>query len=717
MMRINRRRLACFVLLLGLGLAPLSVLQAAQEGKGLNLLLVTVDTLRPDRLGCYGSSFLQTPQMDTLAKRGVVFEKAFAHTPLTLPSHTNILLGTTPLYHGVHENSQAVVIDQFVTMAEFLKDMGYSTGAFIGAFPLDSRYGLAQGFDVYDESYPAKGTSSFEFPERKASAVVESALDWLDEQRNTWFLWIHLWDPHAPYIPPEPYLTQFKDDLYSGEVAYVDAELKRIFDFLDSERLVDNTLVILTGDHGEGLGDHGEDTHGFFAYNSTLWIPLIMAGPDIAPRKVDQFVSHIDIFPTVCEGLGFRQPDGLQGQSLWPLLRGKRIKAGPIYFESLQSYYHSGWAPLKGYIEEKKKFIQSPIPELYDLSSDFEEKTNIIQKANLDRFQKRMLDLQKQLALTDRPQGKQKVDREALEKLRSLGYVVSAVPQFKKEYGPEYDLKTLLPVIQKQLRAMDLFSQGDAEGSIGLLKELILEREDFEKAYYQLSQIYESLGRIPECIAILDEGYVKNPENYELVSKYGIQLVKYGQLDKGVEVLKKAVGIIDFDPDVWLHLGIAAWEKGDFDEARDFYKRAMDLDEDNAVLFNNLGILHFSLFMQKQNQADYIQASEYFKKAIERDPSLASAYNGLGGTYNVVGQKDAAINLWEKAVELDPYFSLPVYNLGIAYFEKGDKAAALRHLERYLELVGRALPTAERKRVEKLIDECKKIGDCPQFID
>ncbi|MGD2295167.1 MAG: sulfatase-like hydrolase/transferase [Candidatus Aminicenantes bacterium] len=706
-MKLNKRRTRLLVLS-GMMFMTLSTLYVYSEREDLNLLLITVDTLRPDRLGCYSTAHLKTPQMDALAERGVVFDRAFAHNPLTLPSHVNILLGKTPLYHGVHENSHAVVLDQFLTMAEFFKDKGYSTGAFVGAFPLDSRYGLDQGFDIYDESYPSKSTNTFAFPERKASAVVGSALSWLNDQKGKWFLWIHLWDPHAPYLPPEPFLTQFKDDLYSGEVAYVDSELAKVFGFLDEEGLVEKTLVVLTGDHGEALGEHGEDTHGYFAYNSTLWVPLIFAGPEITSRRVDLYVSHIDIFPTVCQVLGYEEPEGLQGKSLRPLMGGKRMKGRPIYFESLQAYYHSGWAPLRGYIEKDRKFIHSPIPELYDLSEDFGEGTNIVEESGLDKYEKRMKELQDLLTWTDRPETKQKVDREALEKLRSLGYVVSAVPQTKKDYGPEDDLKTLLPILQKQLEAMDHFNAGKAGESIKLMEEIIEERPDFEKAYYQLSQIYESQGRVPEALAVLEKGFTNNPQNYEIVSKYGIQLVIYGQLDRGMDVLKHAVSLIDFDPDVWMHLGIGAWQKGNFDEASDFYRRALALDADNAVLFNNLGMLHFSVFMQKKNPADYIQASEYFKKAIERDPTLASAYNGLGGTYNIIGQKENAISLWEKAVELDPYFDLPVYNLGMAYFEKGDKAEALKHFERYLEMRKNTLQAAEKKRIEALIARCKK---------
>ena len=244
-----------------------------------NLLLITIDTLRPDRLSCYSSEHLKTPRIDSLAGRGVLFTQAFAHTPSTLPSHANILLGATPLYHGVHDNSNFIVREEFLTLAEYLKSFGYSTGAFVGAFPLDSRFGLTQGFDVYDDNYGYKDSQEFTYVERKAEVVVEKSISWLKTERNPWFIWIHLFDPHQRYYPPEPFRTQHQGKLYDGEVAYVDFALGKLFDYLEKNKLFDKTLIIFTGDHGESLGEHGEPTHGYFAYNSTLWVPLIISFP------------------------------------------------------------------------------------------------------------------------------------------------------------------------------------------------------------------------------------------------------------------------------------------------------------------------------------------------------------------------------------------------------------------------------------------------------
>jgi arylsulfatase A-like enzyme len=249
----------------------------------LNVLLISIDTLRADWLSCYGSKHLKTENIDGLAEKGVLFSRAFANTSTTLPSHTNILLGVTPPYHGVHDNSSFVVREEFLTLAEHLKVYGYSTGAFVGAFALDSRFGLDQGFDIYDDEFEDKKTKKSSEVERKAEKVIENTLAWLKKQEEPWFLFVHCWDPHGPYEPPEPFLTQYKDHP------------------LEENNLFKETLVIFTGDHGESLGQHNEDTHGFFAYNTTIWIPLIVISPGLEKRRVAHYVSHIDIFPTVCE--------------------------------------------------------------------------------------------------------------------------------------------------------------------------------------------------------------------------------------------------------------------------------------------------------------------------------------------------------------------------------------------------------------------------------
>jgi arylsulfatase A-like enzyme/Flp pilus assembly protein TadD len=705
---LKRRVFFLFFTLLLMIFADYSLLGSKSKQEDLNILLITIDTIRPDRLSCYSTKYLKTPRIDSLAAKGAVFDRAVAHNPLTLPSHVNILLGTTPLYHGVHDNSKFRVAEDFLTLAEYLKSKEYSTAAFIGAFPLDSRFGLSQGFDVYDDSYPSESSGAFSLAERKAEEVVEAALGWLGKQSSQWFAWVHLWDPHTLYSPPEPFKSQFKDDPYSGEVAYTDSELGKIFDYLEGRELLKNTLVILTGDHGESLGEHGELTHGYFAYNSTLWVPLIIAGPGVEPSRIDEYVSHVDIFPTVCDILGTEEPPFLQGVSLVPLMKGKKIKKRAIYFESLNPYFNRGWAPVRGFVEGRKKFIDSPLPEFYDLEKDFDEKKNIVQEINLDKYQKELKDLEKDLSSPQRAESRQRIDREAQEKLRSLGYIVSPASQLKKSYGAEDDLKTLLPIQQKLDRAVVLHDEGQVEESIRLLNEIIGEKKDCAPAYLYLFQMLREQGLEEKSREIIEEGYKNNPENYAIVSSYGILLVKGREWDKGIEVLQKGLGLIDFDPDAWNHLGIAYWRKGEDQKALQYYKKALSLDDTNALVFSNLGALYLSIFMRSKKSEDHFQSMEYFKKAIELDPDLGLAYRGLGVAYRVIGKTEEAIIIWEKALELIPNDDFLVYNLGVAHLEIGSKAQALKYFEKYLLLNEKTISAEERRKIEALIQKCKE---------
>jgi arylsulfatase A-like enzyme len=296
-------------------------LSRADTGK--NVLLITIDTLRADRLSCYSTKHVPTPNIDSLAKEGVLFSRAFANTSTTLPSHTNILSGVSPLYHGVHDNLHFVVREDLLTLAEHLKANGYATAAYVGAYPLDSRFGLDQGFDIYDDEYPHRYDQGLSSLERRAEDVVAKAVEGLKRLNSPWFVWLHCYDPYLPYDPPEPFNSRFNNNPYDGEVAYVDSVLGKLMGYLKAQNLFDETMIIFTGDHGESLGQHGEMSHGFYAYNTTIWVPFIINVPGSDARRVQQNVSHLDIFPTVCDFVGIKKPSYLQGFSLLPALEGK----------------------------------------------------------------------------------------------------------------------------------------------------------------------------------------------------------------------------------------------------------------------------------------------------------------------------------------------------------------------------------------------------------
>lgn len=676
----------------------------------LNFLLVTIDTLRADRLSCYSREHLETPNIDSLAERGIIFTKAFAHTSTTLPSHANILLGTVPLHHGVHDNGTFIVKDEFLTLAEHLKSNGYSTGAFVGAYPLDSRFGLAQGFDVYDENYRGTSTQKLLYIERNAEEVVESASEWLEDQKNPWFLWVHCFDPHDPYEPPEPFRTEYKERPYDGEVAYVDSSLEKLFTHLKGNGLLDNTLVVLTAGHGESLGDHGEKTHGYYAYNSTIWVPLIILAPGVTGSRNSQVVCHIDIFPTVCDILQVEISPFLQGVSLLPLLQGKRIPERSVYFESLYPYYSRGWAPLKGIINENEKFIDSPIPELYDLERDFDELKNLAGESGLEKYRKELARITREQSLPDgEARARQKMDRESLQKLRSLGYISTRGALEKKDFGPQDDVKRLLPFHNKSMEALDFYRQGDASGGIRLLKEVITERDDIDIAYSNLATIYKDEGRLGDALKVLEQGLQRLPSSYEIFTIYVNYLLDARRYDDVIEIFN-AMNLrqMENDPEVWNFLGAAYSNKGDLDKALEAYEMALSIDNQYAVVHKNIGAVHFSIFLKTKERSSFQKALQSFKKAIEINPGLASAYNGLGGAYLYAGNLEGAVYCLEKALELDPNFSNALYNLGLAYLQKGERTKALQSFNLYKDRYGRFLSPSGKKRLEELILKCKQ---------
>jgi len=675
----------------------------------LNILLITIDTLRADRLSCYGSQNPMTPHIDALAERGVLFSRAFANTSTTLPSHANILLGVTPNYHGVHENLNFVVKEELLTLAEHLKNNGYATGAFVGAYPLDSRFGLAQGFDIYDDQYSRNHTENFVSLERNAEAVIKGAMEWLEGQRSPWFLWIHCWDPHTPYEPPEPFKTEYKEHPYEGEVAYVDLALEKLLDHMKKNRLFDSTLIIFTGDHGESLGQHGEQTHGFFAYNSSTWIPLIISHPASVPGRVGYYVSHIDIFPTVCDVVGIAKPSVLQGRSLLPAMKGRKLPERPIYFESLYPYYSRGWAPLKGFILDKKKFISSPVPEFYDLDHDFDEFNNLVEQKKIAELRSQLKKIMDDLTPSEKIDSAQKVDRETREKLASLGYISSVQVSQKKNFGIQDDVKTLLPYVNKADEAWALYEEGKRDAGINLLKEIIQERKDIDLAYKNLAFIYRAEGNTKEAIAILEQGLNSLPTNYEIFIEYMKLLLSGQQYDKVISSFEKlSIREAEYDPAIWNNLGAAYAQKGKFEEAIKAYEMGLSLDENLPELNNNLANACFSFGLQSKDTLLFSRCFEYYKKAIELDPEYSAPYHGLGHAYKQEGNMEGAITCWEKALEVNPEFSTALFELATAYLNTGDTMKAFQMLSDYKNQYFQLMSPVEREKIDALLEKARK---------
>jgi arylsulfatase A-like enzyme/Flp pilus assembly protein TadD len=696
----------CAVALTALVIGAIGPARAAGPGATapLNLLLITVDTLRADRLSCYDPTHVRTPVMDGLAASGTVFTRAFSHVPLTLPAHTSLLVGRTPPAHGVRDNGRFVVPDGLQTLAELLKARGYATGAFVGGYPLHSRFGLAQGFDTYDDRFSAAPGVGREFAESRAGTVVDKAVAWTGERRTPWFLWVHLYDPHDPYGPPQPFLSRFEDRPYDGEVAYVDETLGRLFAALRDEGLLDKTVIVLTADHGESLGDHGELTHGFLTYNPVLWVPLILSAPGLAPGRSDETVAHIDVFPTVCDLLSVPKPAGLEGRSLLPALQGRKLQPRPVYFECLSSYYGRGWAPIHGLIEGGMKFVDSPIPELYDLAVDFGEAKNLAPGRDLAALRERLKKLDREAA----PGTEAKLDTAAIERLRSLGYTAGPAPSRKESFGPADDVKTLLPFHTKAMRALVLSREGRPGQAVEMLKEVVTARSDLDVARVNLALVYEDEGRTDAARQVLFEGLEALPDSYDLFTHAVGFLIARGEFEAAASLIEsRSLPQMESDPKIWVDLGLCRRNLKDYDRARAAYEAALAIDPTYPVVHNNLGTLELAVGAAGPHPAAPARAAAHFERAIDLDPGYAAAHYGLGQARYRLGRLAPAIASMTQALELEPGLVDAYFYLGMALYRQKRFGEALAPLETYRAKARRDLTAADLKTLEGVIAECR----------
>src|SRR5438093_5998304 len=392
-----------------------------------NVLLVTIDTLRADHLGCYGHAGAATATLAAVAAGGGSFATAIADVPLTGPSHASSLTGRTPLGHGFRDNGGYVIPAEAKTAADDFRQAGYRTAAFVSGFPLDRRFGFDRGFDAYDDHLP-KGNDPRRTPyvERFADGTTDAALRWLAGPATgtrPFFLWVHYYDPHAPYEPPGPLGERFRSSPYDGEIAFVDSQLARLLGALNDKRQLARTLVLVTADHGESLGEHGEGTHGLFVYDATLRVPWIMAGPGLDPGRVASTVARgIDVLPTLLDYAGLAPAPGIEGRSLRPAAEGREMSDAPAYAESLYGVREFGWAPLHAWRTARFKLIDAPRPELYDLDADAGERTNRVAELP-DRAAELRRPLQAALSASATPAAAASVDPETAARLAALGYV------------------------------------------------------------------------------------------------------------------------------------------------------------------------------------------------------------------------------------------------------------------------------------------------------
>lgn len=670
-----------------------------------NVLLITIDTLRADALGSYGGR-ASTPNLDRLTALGVRFDFAHAHAVVTLPSHASILTGLYPFQHGIHDNAGFRLPTGTPTLATLLHPHGLATGAFIGSFALDSRFGLNSGFDVYDERYGKSNVASgFKMAERRADVVVAAATSWIAQQKGRWFAWVHVFDPHAPYEPPPPYDRQYADAPYHGEVAFTDAALGPL---LDAARDASGrpTLVIVTGDHGEGLGDHGEQTHGLFAYEATLRIPLILAqvsrdtpawaagstAPAGQARVSTVAARHVDLVPTVLDALGLAKPASLPGRTLLPGTSGEDTTARPSYFEALSTMFNRGWAPLTGTLVNRDKYIELPLPELYDLGGDPAEATNLA-----DRQPDLRRTLQSRLGAFGATASavRQTEDAESRARLQALGYVAGNAP-VKARYTEADDPKRLVGVDQQLRRAVELYERRQPSAAIAAFRQVIAERPAMELAYGQLAMLQWEVGQPADAIGTLRASLKAGCDSVAIRTRLGTYLAESGNVKEAIPLLQQAAAADTADADALNALGIALARSGRTAEARAAFERILAAEPANTMALENLG----SIALGEGRLAD---AGRIYTSALQADPGSTQANNGLGVVELKAGNRKAAIEHFSRSVSRDSGNYDALYNLAIELANDGQLEAARPYLEQFVRTAPTAFYARDIQRVQAVL--------------
>ena len=494
----------------------------AKRSGELNVLFVTIDTLRADRLGCYGYTRAHTPVIDSLAASGVRFENAYSHHPVTLPSHVTLFTGTHAAHHGVDDNGLFRLADEAVTVAETLKGAGFSTGAVISSFVLNSQYGLDQGFDMYDDSLSVGRKQDLGgFEEMTATGVSDRALEWIEQHaQERWFLWLHYYDPHGDFEPPPAYMRAGTKP-YDGEIAYVDAELGRLMAELEKRGLTERTLTIITSDHGESLGEHEELAHGLFLYEATMRVPLIVSLPGAIPagRVAKQTVSLVDVAPTLLSVLDLTTPERAQGRSLMPLLFSDPAEwtETPVIMETMTPWHQYGFSPTSAMVQGNFKFIESPRPELYDLTADPHELTNIIDQ---NRSRARSMAKQRRelhaLYSESSIEGGSRVemDDRARDRLKSLGYVFAG-PSSDEGFGDAPDVKDKIQIMKAIKMASELRAAGREKEAFSTLENVLESSPDTRLVlnrlgtWYALKKDFGNGERYFKRLLRLDPDYIE----------------------------------------------------------------------------------------------------------------------------------------------------------------------------------------------------------------
>ncbi len=663
------------------GAIELGRLPAGARREALNLLVVTLDTTRADRLGAYGKPTASTtPVFDRLAGDGVLFEQAMTSAPLTLPAHATMFTGHFPPQHGVRDNGGFFLDPSATTLAERLKARGYQTGAFVGAFVLDSKWGLDQGFDHYADDFDLSKVKAMSLGnvQRPANEVVDLALPWLQSVASQrFFAWLHFYDAHAPYEPPEPFASQYRTQPYNGEVAFVDAQLGRVVAFLEARGLLEKTVVVVLGDHGESLGEHEEGTHGFFVYETATHVPFLIRAPfdRTRGRRVTSLVRTADLAPTVLDLLG-TEPAASEapapGKSLVPVMTGAAADLGAEgYAEAMYPLHHYGWSALRAVRIGQYKLIDAPRPELFDLAADPGETTNLFESRRDvgNRLQRALRALEAQFARAAAPAKAETIDPETRARLTSLGYVSSFVATDTDDTVARADPKDKIALFNLMSDARELGHDeaADTAKMIALLRQVVEDDPQVIDAWFSLGNVYYRQGDFAEALTHFSKALALKPD-------YDLALINMANAYRAL---------------------------GRDDEALAGYEHYLRVDPKNAWVHYQAGEIHLD-----RGATD--RAAEYFRQALAIDPKVASARVALGVVALNRGDTAAAERELRAALEASPEVRLAHFNLGVIAEGRGDTDAALaayreefaRHDDAYKAIFNAARLLLQRRSPE-----------------
>jgi len=683
-------------LILRPGVSPSTRLDRFWSENGIqkpNVILMTLDTTRADHLACYGYPGVRTPFIDSLARRGVLFEQAASNSPLTLPAHCSILTGMYPTYHGVRINGNTALNEQQVTLAEVYSGQGYQCGAFIGAFVLDGRWGLRQGFNHYDDHFDLKKYKHIDLGavQRPGNEVMDVALEWLEGQKESpFFAWIHFYDPHTPYEPPEPYLSEYGPKglagLYDGEIAFMDEQIGRCIDWLENNGLNQNTVLVLVGDHGEGLGSHGEGTHGYFIYDYAIHVPLIIVTPfaELQGVRVPSQVRIIDIFPTLLEMTSIAPSGETQGRSLLPAMFRPQQKEEEIaYAESMSPNLQFGWSSIHSLRTTRYKYIDSPKAELYDLTQDPDENANLLhQYPDVAREMKESLDrlMEESSQGAPTPQAAN-LDKETIEKLSALGYVGAPVATREASGGAGSlaDPKDKFPVFQAVTSAGSLILEDKFSEAAEKLEAALREEPMIPQALLVLSTCYVELGRTEEAKAKLDLLLKEDPENIPALISMANILLEEKRDEDVIALCEQTLSLDERNTQAHLLLGEIYLGRLEFADALPHLEMAVEIQPKMLRSRFNLGVCLLG-FQQ------YERAEKVLEQVIQEFPKYPLAHFNLGVLYEETGRPEQAQAAYTEEIASYPGEFKARFNLGKLLFRLGDRPGALVQMREVVTL-------------------------------